>query len=66
MSTPAGCSLLRAAFFALGAIALGALAATGVGVVIAGTLITASQLGALAALSGSFAAYYAWADSKLC
>jgi hypothetical protein len=54
------------ALFSLGAIALGALAAAGVGVVIAGFLFTPAMLGGAAAVSGGLAAYYAWAETHLC
>lgn len=54
------------ALFALGAIALGALAAAGVGVVIAGYLFTPAMLGGAAAVSGGLAAYYAWAETHVC
>jgi hypothetical protein len=54
------------AFFAIGAITLGTIAALGGSIVVLGVVFAGARLASVAALSGSFAAYYAWADSKLC
>jgi len=59
---------MAGAFFGIGAGILGVIAAmTGSGtVVIAGYLLTGSQVGILAGLSGSYAALLAWISRYIC